>query len=110
MEQESGNLLDANGFLNTIDWKSVFSGNLFRNYIWTDNLQETADAVAKKIPQYLFKNVFVTLCVVEYDIYYSPLVGLGDSFVNMQYFPASPDNAKFQRKRIQLIKYCCPER
>ena len=106
-EQESGNLLYANGFKNTADWKSLFSGNLFHYCLWTDNHQNT-EAIVHNITRHFFKNVFVALCVVEYDIYYSPLVGLGDSFLDMQYFPGT-NNTEFQRKRIELIKHCVRE-
>jgi thiamine pyrophosphate-dependent acetolactate synthase large subunit-like protein len=106
LEQKSGFLLDGNGYKNTADWKSLFSANLFHYYLWTDNNENFAELV-QKISCQIFKNVFVTLCVVEYDVYYSPVVGLGDSFIDMQYFPGA-NNVQFQKKRIELIKNCTP--
>jgi len=104
LDQKSGFLLDGNGYKNTADWKSLFSANLLHYFLWTDNYENVAE-LTEKISCQIFKNVFVTLCVVEYDVYYSPLVGLGNSFLDMQYFPGA-NNVLFQKKRIELIKNC----
>lgn len=105
-EQKSGNLLYANGYKNTADWKSLFSANLFSSTLWTKNCRDK-EALVQKISSHCLKGFFVTLCVVEYDVYYSPIVALGHSFIDMQYFPGGKD-PRFQQKRIELIEHCNP--
>ena len=95
----------ANGYKETIDWKKLIDSSLQSTYIWNNNSEHQSHNIKDKIKNCLFNiNSFICVCVVEYDIYYSPSVNMNECIIDMNYYYPDKKNKKFNEERCKLIK------
>jgi len=96
-------LKNANGYKETPNWYHLMNSSRLDNKIIT---YENRKELSEFVNQNMMNKSLILVLVVEYDVYYSPLVDVNTRQIDMKYYIPG-NNIKFDKKRAKLIYDHC---